>query len=72
MVLNPAIKIGGITASTTNDEFGRVVRVKLVKYLVNEDGPFTLVVTPDIDNQAGITAALNEQAATLIALRKGE
>lgn len=64
-------QIGSISAGAEFDTFGRAVRTKIIKYTVGNDGPFTLVVTPDNDTAERIQAMLTAEAAKIAAIRAG-
>lgn len=63
--------ITSITETTAQDAQLRVVRAKLVKYMVGTDGPFTLVAAPGNDDPAQIRAALQNAANAIAQLRTG-
>ena len=67
----PLYQIGSITAGAKFDNFGRVVRTKLIKYMVGGDGPFTLEVLPADDTAERIQSLLQAEAGKIIAIRAG-
>jgi hypothetical protein len=58
-----------ITAGTTQDVTGRIVRTKNVRFMVGDDGPFTLVIPPEDDSPEGIVRLLADFSAKIRAVR---
>ena len=66
---NQPYRILTIQATTAADDYGNIVRTKLIKYMVGVDGPFTYVVPIGQDTPNQIQAALLKEAQSIAALR---
>lgn len=69
MPSNQTYTIQQIREGTTTDQNGRIILTKVIKYMVGNDGPFTLTVPPGQNNAAQIAAMLQAAANEVIALR---
>lgn len=61
--------IQSVGESTALDQTGRVVRTTQVKYMVGNDGPFTLIVPPDKNTPPQIAALLAAKAKDVMDIR---
>jgi hypothetical protein len=61
-----------VTETTRFDAAGRALRLNLISYMVGEDGPFTLEVSPQNNNAAWIDQQIADNVALLAAIRGRE
>lgn len=72
MPTGPLYRIQSITSGTVADTQGRIVRTKLIKFMVGDDGPFTWVAPFDRQTPDLIAQDLTSEANDVMRLRSIE